>query len=223
MNDADQFVGEDSSDGSETEVVIQSGDESNHKEQDYEKSEQDDYQQPEVDNQPEVDKPQTDDAQPTHNYVDEGTTLAVFNNSDTHSQPNEELSRYEGFCDGTRCQRPYTWYTTRHVNTDETETSPKVDVNNVVKSLKETIDLTRTGRDVKKRKTRKKLRRHPKNQPRHTKQKQRTSRKPSLKIRKLKTKKTQKPSKARRSPKTSKAGRSPKILKSQNKGKKKNT
>lgn len=219
MENGDQFGGEDYSDGSETEVVIQTGDKSNPKEQDDVKPEEGDYEPPEVDYQPEDNKPLVsedatnvnDEHKLPDKCVQKDETSVISNKVDTYNQPNGELNPSVGLCDGTRCQRPYTWYTTGHPCIQETEPSPNVDVTNVAINHKEIIDLTRSGRDVKKRRNRKQLRRRSKNQPRHTKQKRHTSRKLSATLRKRKTNKPQKTSNARKSQIT---------LKSQKSGKK---
>lgn len=206
----DQFVGQDSSrsEGSETEVVIKSNDESDSKE-----LEDKITKQPTVDNlaeatkSPEVSKSlDVDDGDTTNNklVVDDNTPMPDIR---PFIQPDGELNPYEGLCDGTRCQRPYTWYTTliTHSNMVETAPPPKIDLNNVAQDLKETIDLTRRGRDLKKRRTRHNVRRHHKNRPNTAKQKRRNSQKPSSRLRKPRNQKNMKRKRITKSNKTQKS------------------
>lgn len=185
----DQYVGQDSgSSGSETEVVVESAEEADPKEADNETTKQEDYMQPTIENQPEVDKSQevvkphkVDKSSEVDNGNDKSSVEQ--NRLRPDKQPNSEIIPYGGFCDGTRCQRPYTWYTTlkTYSNVEETESPPKVVLSDVAQNLKEFIDLTRSGRDVKKRRTKRKLRGHSKNHPKNAKR--RISQKPSSKLR----------------------------------------
>lgn len=231
----DQFVGQDSSksDGSETEVVIKSDDASEPKELENETTKPNDYNPQTDDNKSEIDKPhetvksKEKDKSPEADYGDNmNTKFPVIDNAQTAcnttvpyitpvTEQNGELNPYKGLCNEMRCQRPYTWYTTviTPSNMEETESSPKEDLSKVAQSLKEMIDLTRRGHDVKKRRSRHTLRHQSKNHRNNAKQKRRNLRKPSPKFRKSRNKKNTKRKKVTKIIKTQKNRKNTKMRK----------
>lgn len=152
IKEYDMMMGENHSGGPETDIVVESNDEA-----DDEKAKQQ-----VVDNSAHVNNTPTKSSVVTNHPVDDKTSLVDIR---AQADRNEELKPYERLCAGTRCQRPYTWYTTR-VAYSNTRKPVIIDQNMEESPVR---DLTRDGSNVRKKLIKSKIHHDLKKCPKHSK------------------------------------------------------